>query len=175
MSKHYKMYLGGKWIDSKEKLAVYAPYDNTLIATCAIASGNDYKQAISFAEKSFAVTRELPSYKREETCLSIASGLEKNLNRFARMLTLEVGKVNRDSIGEVRRAVGVFRTAAEEAKRIGGDIIDLDWSVGSEERLGLVRRFPLGVVAGISPFNFPLNLVAHKIAPAIASGNTIVT
>ncbi len=174
MSKHYRMYLGGKWIDSKGKLAVHSPYDNTLIATCAIAAQKDYIDAISMAEKSFAITRELPSYKREETCLAVAIGLEKHLDKFARMLSLEVGKVHRDSVGEVRRAIGVFRTAAEEAKRIGGDIIDLDWSAGSEERLGLVRRFPLGVIAGISPFNFPLNLVAHKVAPAIASGNSIV-
>jgi glyceraldehyde-3-phosphate dehydrogenase (NADP+) len=85
-----------------------------------------------------------------------------------------LGKAYKDSKGEVSRAVGVFRVAAEEAKRIGGEIIDLDWNPGAEERFGLIRRFPMGVIAGISPFNFPLNLVAHKIAPAIASGNTIV-
>ena len=87
---------------------------------------------------------------------------------------MELGKAYKDSRLEVTRAIGVFRVAAEEAKRIGGEIVDLDWSPGSEQRLGLVRRFPMGVIGGISPFNFPLNLVAHKVGPAIASGNTIV-
>jgi acyl-CoA reductase-like NAD-dependent aldehyde dehydrogenase len=174
MTKHYKMYLGGQWKDSKAKLTVTSPYDDSIVGTSAMATAADYAEAIDLAEKAFAVTRELPSYKREEICLNIVAGLEKNLDKFARMMSIEVGKVYRDSVGEVKRAIGVFRVAAEEAKRVGGEIVDLDWSAGSEERIGLIRRFPLGVVAGISPFNFPLNLVAHKIAPAIASGNCIV-
>ena len=90
------------------------------------------------------------------------------------MMSRELGKSLKDARGEVSRSIGVFKVAAEEAKRIGGEIIDLDWNPGAEERMGLVRRFPRGVIAGIAPFNFPLNLVAHKVAPAIASGNTIV-
>ncbi len=174
MAEHHKMYLGGHWVDSEHKLEVKFPYDQSIIGTTATAGKNDYIKAVEAAEASFAVVRELPSYKREEACLSVAAGLDKNIEQFARDLTLEVGKTCRESLAEVRRAIGTFRVAAEEAKRIGGDIIDLDWSPGSEERLGLVRRFPLGVVAGISPFNYPLNLVAHKIAPAMASGNCIV-
>jgi glyceraldehyde-3-phosphate dehydrogenase (NADP+) len=174
MSSHYKFYLAGQWKDSKEKLTVSSPYDDSIIDTVAMASADTYIEAIDRAQESFAATRELPAYKREEICLQIAAGLEKNIDKFARMMSLEVGKVYRDSVGEVKRAIGVFRVAAEEAKRVGGEMIDLDWSPGSEERIGLIRRFPLGVVAGIAPFNFPLNLVAHKIAPAIASGNCIV-
>ncbi|NMC42722.1 MAG: aldehyde dehydrogenase family protein [candidate division Zixibacteria bacterium] len=89
-------------------------------------------------------------------------------------MALEMGKTIRDARFEVGRAVNCFRIAAEEAKRIGGEILDLDWTAGSEERVGLVRRFPVGVVAGISPFNYPLNLVAHKVAPAIACGCPII-
>jgi len=89
-------------------------------------------------------------------------------------MSLEVGKAIRDSEIEVNRAIQVFTIAAEEAKRIGGEIMDLDWIPGTEKRMGLIRRFPIGVIAGISPFNFPLNLVAHKIAPAMASGNCII-
>ena len=174
MANHYKMYLQGNWVDSENKLTVRSPYDDSIVGTTALATHADYTRAIEAAQRAFALTRELPSYKREEVCLSIAAGLEANMERFAGMLTLEVGKVCRDSVAEVKRAIGVFKVSAEEAKRIGGEIVDLDWSAGSEERLGLIRRFPLGVVAGISPFNFPLNLVAHKIAPAIASGNCIV-
>jgi len=174
MAKNYKMYLGGKWVDRKSKIRVESPYDDSLVATVAAASKEDYTIAISQAEKAFNITRELPSYKREQTCLQIAAGLEKNLDKFARAMSMELGKSLKDSRGEVGRAVGVFRVAAEESKRIGGEIIDLDWNPGAEERMGLIRRFPMGVIAGISPFNFPLNLVAHKIGPAIASGNTIV-
>jgi glyceraldehyde-3-phosphate dehydrogenase (NADP+) len=174
MAKSYKMYLGGKWVASKQKIRVESPYDGRLVGTVAAATSADYTRAIDIAHKTFARTRELPSYHREQTCRAIADGLEKNIEKITRAMCLELGKAYRDSRLEVTRAIGVFRVAAEEAKRIGGEIIDLDWNPGSEERLGLVRRFPMGVIAGISPFNFPLNLVAHKIAPAIASGNTIV-
>jgi len=174
MIKQYKMYLGGKWVGSKKHIRVENPYDNSHVGTVAAASAKDYTEAIKIAQETFKLTRELPSYKREQTCLQIATGLEKNIDKLSRMMTLELGKAYKDSRLEVNRAIGVFRVAAEEAKRIGGEIIDLDWNPGSEERLGLVRRFPIGVIAGISPFNFPLNLVAHKIGPAIASGNTIV-
>jgi glyceraldehyde-3-phosphate dehydrogenase (NADP+) len=174
MAKNYKMYLGGKWVDRKNKINVVSPYDKSKVASVAAASKADYTKAIEIAQKTFEITRNLPSYKREQTCRAIADGMEKNIEKFAITMSKELGKAYKDSYGEVTRAIGVFRVAAEEAKRIGGEMIDLDWSPGSEERFGLIRRFPMGVIAGISPFNFPLNLVAHKIAPAIASGNTIV-
>ena len=174
MAKRYKMYLGGKWVDSENSIRVASPYDGKRVATVAAASKADYTRAIKLAHEAFTHTRELPSYKREQTCLSIADGLKKNFDKFATMMSRELGKSLKDARLEVARSIGVFRVAAEESKRIGGEIIDLDWAPGSEERFGLIRRFPRGVIAGISPFNFPLNLVAHKIAPAIASGNTIV-
>lgn len=174
MAKNYKMYLGGKWVDRRNKIDVRSPYDDSLVARVAAASKEDFTAAIDRAQEAFAVTRTLPSYQREETLRAIADGLEKNFDKFARMMSRELGKALKDARGEVTRSIGVFRASAEEAKRIGGEIIDLDWSPGSEERLGLVRRFPMGVIGGISPFNFPLNLVAHKVGPAIASGNTIV-
>lgn len=174
MAKNYKMYLGGKWVDRKQKLRVESPYDNSLTATVAAASSDDYTEAIKIAHEKFKETRELPSYHREATCLAIANGLEKNIDKFSKAMASELGKAYSHCKLEVGRSAGVFRTAAEEAKRIGGEMIDLDWSPGCEERIGLVRRFPMGVIAGISPFNFPLNLVAHKVGPAIASGNTIV-
>ncbi|UCE25133.1 MAG: aldehyde dehydrogenase family protein [Candidatus Zixiibacteriota bacterium] len=174
MAKNYKMYLGGKWVDRKNKIKVINPYDNSTVGMVSAASPGDYTKAIDIAHKTFRVTRELPSYKREETCRRIAAGLEKNIEKLALTMSRELGKAYRDARGEVTRAIGVFKVAAEEAKRIGGEIVDLDWAPGAEERVGLVRRFPMGVIAGISPFNFPLNLVAHKVAPAIASGNTIV-
>ncbi len=174
MARHYKMYLGGEWVDSPNKITVTNPYDDSVVATVASASKNDYTRAIDIAQNTFALTRELPAYKREEACRAIAAGLEKRIDKFATMMSRELGKAFRDSKGEVMRAIGVMLASAEEAKRIGGEIVDLDWSAGSEKRLGLVRRFPKGVIAGISPFNFPLNLITHKVGPAIASGNTMV-
>ncbi len=174
MAKNYKMYIGGTWVDRPNKIRVVSPYNRALVGRVAAASKGDYTEAIKIAHQAFDLTRELPSYKREETCLAIAAGLQKNLDKIATMMSRELGKSLKDALGEVSRSIGVFKVAAEEAKRIGGEIIDLDWNPGAEERMGLVRRFPRGVIAGIAPFNFPLNLVAHKIAPAIASGNTIV-
>ncbi|MEW6412678.1 MAG: aldehyde dehydrogenase family protein [Candidatus Zixiibacteriota bacterium] len=174
MAKNYKMYLGGEWVDRREKLTVINPYDGSMVGKVAMASKADFTRAIDLAQSSFKITRELPCYKREETCRKIAFEIEKNAAKLARMMSLELGKAFKDSMLEVNRAIGVFKVAAEEAKRIGGEIMDLDWTPGAEQRVGLIRRFPIGVVGGISPFNFPLNLVAHKVAPAIASGNSIV-
>jgi acyl-CoA reductase-like NAD-dependent aldehyde dehydrogenase len=174
MAKTYKMYLGGGWVGSREKIPVTSPYDDHLVGTVAAASQDDYAAAIAAAERAFAATRTLPCYVRERICRQVSAGLAENREKFARMITLEMGKAIRDARGEVDRAINCFSIAAEESKRVGGDIIDLDWLPGSEERIGLVRRFPVGVVAGISPFNFPLNLVAHKVGPAIACGCPII-
>ena len=174
MSQHHKMYLAGQWVDRDEKIRVESPYDNSTVGTVAAATGEDFTEAISKAQGTFELTRELPAYKREAVCRQIADELERNAESFARMMALELGKAIKDARSEVARAVGVFRVSAEEAKRVGGEIIDLDWGAGSENRLGLLRRFPRGVIGAITPFNFPVNLVAHKIGPAIASGNCMV-
>lgn len=174
MARHYKIYLGGKWVDRKEKIEVKSPYDGKVAGTVAMASKADFTKAIDIAEKAFEKTRQLPSYVREEACLAVAEGLRKNSDKFARMMSLEIGKALKDSEVEVFRAVQVFKIAAEEAKRVGGEIMDFDSIPGNEKRMGLIRRFPIGVLSGIAPFNFPLNLVAHKVAPAMASGNCMI-
>jgi len=174
MSEHHKMYLAGEFVDRAEQISVESPFDNSPVGTVAAASQEDFTNAIGAAQEAFEITREFPAYKREAVCRLIADDLEKNAESFARMMALELGKAIKDARAEVSRAIGVFRVSAEEAKRVGGEIIDLDWNAGSEGRIGLLRRFPRGVIGGITPFNFPLNLVAHKIGPAIASGNCIV-
>lgn len=174
MPDKYGIYLGGKWAERKETTKVISPFDGKFVGEVAMATKADFTKAIEIADKTFAQTRELPSYVREGACKSIAEGLKKNFDKFSKYMSLEVGKAIRDSEIEVNRAIQVFTIAAEEAKRVGGEIMDLDWIPGNEKRMGLIRRFPIGVIAGISPFNFPLNLVAHKIAPAMASGNCMV-
>jgi acyl-CoA reductase-like NAD-dependent aldehyde dehydrogenase len=174
MNKSYKMYLGGEWVSAKKTITVTCPYDGVLVGKVSAATRADYTNAIAIADLAFALTRKLPAYKREKILHQIANGIEKNTEKFARSISLEMGKVIRDARSEVGRAVSTFRVSAEEAKRIGGEVIDLDWLPGHEQRTGIVRRFPIGVIAGITPFNFPINLVAHKVGPAIASGNTIV-
>ncbi|RME20162.1 MAG: aldehyde dehydrogenase family protein, partial [Candidatus Zixiibacteriota bacterium] len=174
MAKNYKFYLGGKWVSRKAKLDVFSPWDDKLIGRVSLGSADDLTAAITAAQKTFPKMKALPSYKRAEICMQISEAIARDKQKFARMMALEVGKSLKDSLGEVNRAIDVFRISAEEAKRIGGEIMDLDWAPGMDGRMGLIRRFPIGVVAGISPFNFPLNLVAHKIGPAIASGNCIV-
>jgi glyceraldehyde-3-phosphate dehydrogenase (NADP+) len=174
MAQQFKIYLGGKWVDRKEKIEVKSPYDGKVVGEVAMASKEDFVKAIDLAEKAFEITRDLPSYARENACKSVAEGLKQNFDNFAKTMSMEVGKAIKDSEVEVCRAIQVFTIAAEEAKRVGGEIMDFDWIPGNEKRMGLVRRFPMGVIGGISPFNFPLNLVAHKIAPAMASGNCMV-
>ncbi|MDZ4722608.1 MAG: aldehyde dehydrogenase family protein [candidate division Zixibacteria bacterium] len=174
MSLKFALYLAGKWAEKALQITVKSPYDKSVVGVVSSASSDDYTLAIEAAHTAFAQTRELPSYVREKCCLSIAEQIKNSHEEFAKVLSLESGKSLKEAKLEVNRAIGVFRISAEESKRIGGEIINLDWNPGSENRIGLVRRFPLGVIAGITPFNFPLNLVAHKIGPAMASGNTIV-
>lgn len=174
MAREYSFYLGGEWKNSPSKITVENPWDDSIVGQVARATSKDITTAIDTAQAAFNETRELPAYRREAACRKIADLLEQRAEEFARMMTLELGKAIKESRLEVNRAIGLFRVSAEESKRIGGEIIDLDWTAGSEGRFGLARRFPRGVIAAITPFNFPLNLVAHKIGPAIASGNSIV-
>jgi glyceraldehyde-3-phosphate dehydrogenase (NADP+) len=174
MSQKYKMYLAGEWRDSSKAIDVINPIDKSTYGTVAAASPADFTEAIDRAEIAFREYRFAPSYKRSEALQFISSEIARRKNELAETITCEMGKAMKDSLAEVARAVSVFAISAEEARRIGGEIISMDWQAGADGRWGLVRRFPMGVIAGISPFNFPLNLVAHKIGPALASGNTIV-
>ena len=115
-----------------------------------------------------------PAWRRAGILEHIAHRIEHDALDLARGIALEAGKPLSASRAEVERAVQTFRVAAEEAKRIGGELLPLDWTAGNDHRAGLIRRFPIGPILGITPFNFPLNLVAHKLAPAIASGNPII-
>ena len=166
--------LAGSLRNSEATADVLSPYDGHVIASVCQATGGDADEAIRAAENAFAETKSLPSWRRAAILDHIAARIEREALDLARGIALEAGKPLSASRAEVQRAVQTFRIAAEEAKRIGGELLPLDWTTGNEQRAGLIRRFPIGPILGITPFNFPLNLVAHKVAPSIASGNPII-
>jgi acyl-CoA reductase-like NAD-dependent aldehyde dehydrogenase len=154
--------------------AVRSPYDDHLVALAHLAGPAEMEAAITAAVRSFPVTRRLTGWQRADILNKIAAGLEQRREEFARTIALEVGKPIRTARQEVDRAIFVFRIASEETKRQYGEIVPLDWLPGLEGRTAQVHRVPLGPVTAITPYNFPLNLVAHKVAPALAVGAPII-
>lgn len=174
MSKTYSILLAGKWVESEEKLEVRNPYDGSLVGTTFSASEAQLEEAIKAGLKAFEATRRMPAYERASILRALAQGVRERKEEIARTITLESGKPIRDASFEAERGIYTLETASEEAKRIGGEMIPLDTMAPSKGRIGITRRFPIGLIAAISPFNFPLNLALHKLAPAIASGNPII-
>ncbi len=175
MAKEYGFLVNGKWIESAIKRPIKSPYNNEVVGVINIPTSKEAKEAVDGAEKAFEKFKNSPSYERSDILKGIAAGLEKRKEEFARTLAEEGGKPIKTARVEVSRAITTFTVASEEANRFsGGELIPIDIVPGNEERFGIIRRFPLGIVMGISPFNFPLNLVAHKVAPAIASGNVLI-
>ncbi len=167
-------FLDGKWMEEGDPLEVRAPYDGNVIGRVFQGRREHAEAAIAAAVKAFGTTRRLPAFERQRVLRRVAQGIDERKELFARTLTQEAGKPIKAARTEVDRAIFTFNVAAEESTRIYGEFIPLDWQEFTAGRWGIVRRFPLGPIAGITPFNFPLNLVAHKVAPAIASGCTIV-
>jgi len=172
--RNYPMYLAGEWAESDDPLPVVNPYNGETVGTTYQASAEQLDQAIRAAECVFPTLRTLPTYDRVNLLQALAKQMLERRDEVARMIALEAGKPIRDAEVEADRGVFTIETAAEEAKRIEGDVMPLDLLPSSKGRFGIVRRFPIGPIAGISPFNFPLNLALHKLAPALASGNPIV-
>ena len=171
------LYLGGEWrqaSDHRQTFEILNPYDGSPVGTVAMATASDLAEVVEKAGLGFKRLRELQSYERYEILSEIASQLKARKEEFAALITAEVGKPRSASRVEVDRSILTFQYAAEEARRFGGDVVPLDLTRAGENKFGVVRRFPLGVVLAITPFNFPLNLVAHKVAPALASGNAVI-
>jgi len=164
----------GKWIEQGELQEIRAPFDGSVIAQVFRGTREHALAAITAAVKAFGTTRRLPAFERQRVLRRVAQSIAERKEEFARTMAQEAGKPIKASRTEVERAIFTFNVAAEESTRIYGEYIPLDWQEFTAGRWGLVRRFPLGPIAGITPFNFPLNLVAHKVAPAIASGCTMV-
>ncbi|MCW5873405.1 MAG: aldehyde dehydrogenase family protein [Anaerolineales bacterium] len=170
----YGALLNGQWVKTGDAIEVRSPYNDALVAVVHRAGPKEIEQAIADATRAFQVTRKLPSWKKAEVLMKVSEGILARREDLARTIALEAGKPIRTARLEVDRAAYTFQVAAEESKRHYGEIVPLDWLPGTENRVAHIHRVPLGPIAGIAPFNFPLNLVAHKVAPAMAAGNPIV-
>ncbi|MDP8905011.1 MAG: aldehyde dehydrogenase family protein [Chloroflexota bacterium] len=174
-TKPHPIFLAGRWVESPDRLEVTNPARRDQLAGATFnATPEQYDEAVEAAIAAFEVTRDLPAYERGNMLRAISTGIRERREELGRLISLESGKPIRDALVEVDRAVLTFRLGAEEAERMYGELIPLDLLASSRGRIGVTRRFPIGPVAAISPFNFPLNLAAHKVAPALAAGNTIV-
>jgi len=167
-------YLNGNWSTSGRESVVASPYDHSIVAVVHEASRGAVETAIQSAVMAFAVTRKMTSYQRTTVLRKITEGIRHRREEFARTICQEAGKPIKTARIEVDRGIYTFELAAEEASRIYGEYIPLDTLEATAGRWGLLRHFPLGPVFAITPFNFPLNLVAHKVAPAIAAGCPLI-
>jgi len=173
-AQNWGFFLDGGWSTEGETVDIRSPYDSSLVGTVHCATAAHAEAAVRAAQRAFETTRKSSSSERQRILREISAGIQARRDEFARTMALEAGKPVRTARVEVDRAVLTFSVAAEEATRIGGEWLPLDLQPSTPGRAGIVRRFALGPVLGITPFNFPLNLVAHKVAPAIAAGCTII-
>ncbi len=169
-----KLLVGERWVDTGTPLPVFNPYSGEEIATVPLGGAALVEEAIGVAHAAFQTVRETPAHKRARLLRAVADGLERQSERFVATIVAEAGKPVVFAEAEVARAVMTFRVASEEAGRAHGELLALDALPPGENHFGLVDRFPIGVIAAITPFNFPLNLVAHKVAPCLATANTMV-
>ena len=168
------IYLAGDFVETLEKTEIINPFDKNLISYCSNANESHIETAI---EKALQVQDELatiPIYERYAILKYIGDSILSYKRRFTEIISLESGKPLRYAISEVERAADTFFIAAEECKRLPKEYLSLDWTPSGKGKEGIVKHFPIGVIAAISPFNFPLNLVAHKLAPAIAAGCPVI-
>ncbi|HET8761510.1 MAG TPA: aldehyde dehydrogenase family protein, partial [Nitrospiria bacterium] len=166
--------LDGRWVTGPAIAPVRNPHTGEVIAHVCQADRAQLDQAIAAAERAFRETRNAPRHVRAGWLSKTAAGLAEHKTDLARLIASESGKPMQFAAGEVDRAVTTFTVAAEEAKRLAGEWIPTDSTPAGEGYVAVTKRVPLGPIAAFAPFNFPLNLVAHKIAPGLASGNTMV-
>ncbi|MFL6306213.1 MAG: aldehyde dehydrogenase family protein [Candidatus Sulfotelmatobacter sp.] len=167
-------FVDGRWQQEGDIVEIRSPYDGNLVARVAQGRKEHAEAAIAAAVKAFGTTRRLPAFERQRILRQIVAFMIERKEEFARTLAQEAGKPIKAARTEIERSIFTFTVAAEESTRIHGEYLPLDWQEFTAGRWGIVRRFPIGPIAGITPFNFPLNLVAHKVAPAIAAGCPIV-
>jgi acyl-CoA reductase-like NAD-dependent aldehyde dehydrogenase len=169
-----KIFLAGNWVDKPNKIDVRNPFDDSIIDTVPKADGADVEKALAFAERGAKVMAKLSSYDRWKILRKAADLMAERNAELGQLISKEEGKIIAEGRGEASRAVETMMGSAEEAKRLHGETVPLDADPTGSKKLGFTLRVPCGVVAAIAPFNFPLNLVCHKVGPALAAGNTVV-
>jgi len=170
----YKLLIDGQWVGGGLPLEVKNKYNGETVGVLPTARKEELDAAIAAAERAKDVMADMPAHKRAEILFKAAQLMKERADDLAMTIAAEVGKALKFARAEVDRAISTFTIASEEAKRLHGETVPLDAVPSGEGYFGFWTRRPVGVIAAISPFNFPLNLVAHKVAPAIASGNTVV-
>ena len=167
-----KLLIGGEWIETGEWIEVSSPYDGALVGRVSKAGAAETRRALDAAES--AMREPMPAYERAAILDRVAALLAERADEAARTISAEAGKPLKAARVEAARAVSTYTMAAVEARRLVGDAVPMDASLAGTGKLALTLRVPIGIVAAISPFNFPLNLVAHKIAPALAAGCAVI-
>ena len=169
-----KNFVAGQWIDKTKKIEVTNPFDNSVIDAVPKADAGDLEKALAFAERGAKVMAKLSSYERWKILRKAADMMAARNEELGQIISKEEGKIIAEGRGEASRAVETMMGSAEEAKRLQGETVPLDADPTGGKKLGFTLRVPCGVVAAIAPFNFPLNLVCHKVGPALAAGNTVI-
>ena len=169
-----KMYIGGRWIEKAQRIDVINPFDGSVIDTVPKGDLEDIDAAMESATRGAKVMAAMPGYDRYLILKKASDLLEERTEDFARTISLEEGKVITEARVEVARGVQTLMLSGEEAKRLHGETVPMDGAPGGNTRFGFTMRVPCGVVIAITPFNFPLNLVCHKVGPALAGGNSVV-
>ena len=169
-----KMIINGEYVDKDEKIDIINPFDDNIIDTVPVATINDVKKAVNSANNAKPIINEMSAHKISEKLYSIHEKLKKEKNNFAKLISQETGKPLKQSIGEMDRSIDTLKLSAEESKRIYGETVPIDAGLGGKGFFAFTQKIPLGVVVAITPFNYPVNLAIHKIAPAIAAKNTVV-
>ncbi len=171
---HRDLYINGQWTDTGVHDEVLNPYSGAVVGTVPIGGAEHVDDAITAATAAFESTRRLSAFRRRALCRAIAEGIRARAGELAELICAEAGKPIAFARGEVARAASTFTLAAEELSRFGGEVIPVDIEEAFEGYECVMRRFPVGPISAIAPFNFPLNLVAHKVAPALAVGSSVV-
>jgi acyl-CoA reductase-like NAD-dependent aldehyde dehydrogenase len=169
-----KMLIDGSWLEGSEQQTIRSPWNGEVVGTMARGGAAEVEAAITAADSAATACADMPIYERAAVLEKVRQGISDHDEQFARLLALEAGKPLRSGRAEVQRAMHTFELAVEESKRLTGEVLPLDLRPWGKGRTGFLLHEPLGAIASITPFNFPLNLVAHKLAPAMAAGNSIV-
>lgn len=169
-----KNFIAGNWVDKAKKIEVLNPYDGAIIDAVPRADGADLEKALAFAERGAKVMAKFTGYERWKILRKAADMMAARNEELGQLISKEEGKIIAEGRGEASRAVETMMGSAEEAKRLHGETVPLDADPTGGKKLGFTLRVPCGVVAAIAPFNFPLNLVCHKVGPALAAGNSVI-